>query len=341
MNRYHIGWSLSSSILRRQRPQHQQPSPYTLRDSTHSSNHRCCTSATNRKYDCNNSSSTCSIISTSTSCGKRYSHSDHQKITKISSSPLIIERTNWNITAPTTIVPNPLDAYSCTVSKRYFSQGGWTGARGYDLTNDVYDYDKDMGIPKVNVSGYDENGFVVKNMIQKIHSQSQTPQSNSHKKNSFVDIQNHSEADSDGSVYMNGSIIVYPTGCFLWNISPLRQQQQQPQKQLFQNTSTQSSSNKNGSHQPRIIPIESLSAIVLLRPHIEYLFIGCNDGYGSISNLNDIQYYFRHCVSTSSNGRIGIVVEQMQLYNAIGTFNLLNAEDRQVAAALIVDDTPS
>jgi uncharacterized protein len=58
--------------------------------------------------------------------------------------------------------------------------------------------------------------------------------------------------------------------------------------------------------------------------------------------LNEIQYYFRHHYHSSSSlshTRTGIVVEQMQLYNAIGTFNLLNAEDRSVAAALIADTT--
>jgi uncharacterized protein len=166
-------------------------------------------------------------------------------------------------------------------NQREFSS--WTGGRGHDLTNDLFDYTKSGTTPKINVSGYDENGFVVKNMIQKIHPTL--------------------ENDSDGSVYMNGSIIVFPTGCFLW-------------KNVYSASD---------------VTLESLLSILLVRPHIEYLFIGCNDGYGSIVELNKIQNAMRLQQHNT------VVVEQMQLYNAIGTFNLLNAEDRQVAAALVVD----
>ena len=36
-----------------------------------------------------------------------------------------------------------------------------------------------------------------------------------------------------------------------------------------------------------------------------------------------------------SKGNNNIVVEKMSLSNAMGTFNILNAEDRQVAVALL------
>ena len=196
-----------------------------------------------------------------------------------------------------------------------------------------------MGLlPKINVSGYDAHGFVVKHMIQKVVMTTNTTTHTTTSRRSrgitpaLVDLQNHSEADSDGSVYMNGSIIVYPTGCFLWNIVP------HPPPPVQQPSSSSSST---PSH--HIISIESLSAIALLRPQIEYLFIGCNSSHENgtrITNLNEIQYYFRHIHSNNNNNNThrGIVVEQMPLYNAIGTFNLLNAEDRSVAAALMVHD---
>ena len=280
------------------------------------------------------------------SSDRRRQLSNNNGITVTTTSLPWIERTTWKATST---VKSHLDHHH-SPPRRYFSKG-WTGARGFDLTNDVYDnHDKDFGIPKINVSGYDEHGFVVKNMIQKVVVPSTTSSphttTTTSRKTSWIDVQNHSEADSDGSVYMHGSIIVYPTGCFLWNIPPTRRQPLEtpsPSGRFASNSSSNSGSNSTPSN---IISIESLAAIVLLRPHIEYLFIGCNDGYGSIANLNDIQYYFRHLAvssssssnySSSSMHRSGIVVEQMQLYNAIGTFNLLNAEDRQVAAALIVD----
>jgi Protein of unknown function (DUF498/DUF598) len=309
MSRHGIGRLLSSSTVLQ---------PQQIKNM----NQAWCWSKIQSGNPCRHGGSSTTTMTSGSGCGIRNFHSNHRTTTKIT-LPTEINQTHWNTTTTSTTTITP--------SKRYFSKG-WTGARGYDLTNDVYDYDKDMGIPKINVSGYDENGFMVKNMIQKVISTSP----NSASRNSLVDVQNHSEADSDGSVYMNGSIIVYPTGCFLWNIPPLRQSQQL----LFQNSPNTTLPQSHQNDHPNIISIESLSAIVLIRPQIEYLFIGCNDGYGSIANLNEIQYYFRHSSAVSrhnNTGRTGIVVEQMQLYNAIGTFNLLNAEDRSVAAALIVD----
>jgi uncharacterized protein len=195
--------------------------------------------------------------------------------------PSLVHLNDYNSTGyvPTETKNTRNSNTTITSTKRTFSKS-WSGGRGHDLTNDLYDYDTTSGIPKINITGYDEAGFTVKNMIRKMNAMT--------------------EEDSDGSVYMNGSILVFPTGCFLWN---------------HIQTGTD-------------VTIESLLSLVLLRPQIEYLFIGCNDGYGSIQQLNAIQNAFRlH----------NVVVEQMQLYNAIGTFNLLNAEDRQVAAALIVD----
>ena len=249
-------------------------------------------------------------------------------------------RSSRSCTTTTTATTTTTSVPTGHISNRSFSNG-WTGARGHDITNDSLlfsEYDKDMGLlPKINVSGYDAHGFVVKHMIQKVVMTINTTTHTTSRRSrgitpALVDVQNHSEADSDGSVYMNGSIIVYPTGCFLWNIVPHPPPPVLPQP-----------SSSSPSH--HIISIESLSAIALLRPQIEYLFIGCNSSSNNengarITNLNEIQYYFRHIHSNNNNNNThrGIVVEQMPLYNAIGTFNLLNAEDRSVAAALMVHD---
>jgi uncharacterized protein len=169
--------------------------------------------------------------------------------------------------------------------------GGWTGARGHDITRDALEWrrrpggndddDDDQYRPKINITGYGESGFNVKNMVKKLDAQH--------------------EHDTDGTVHMNGSIIAFPDGCFLWNMK-----------------------------HPHDVTIASLSSVLLYRPKLDYLFIGCDDGYGSIPQLNAIQNSMRlH----------GIVVEQMQVYNAIGTFNILNAEDRLVGLALLMSSS--
>lgn len=158
--------------------------------------------------------------------------------------------------------------------QRWFS-GGWTAARGHDITSDSLEWGNK---PKINITGYSESGFNVKNMMKLLDSRRET--------------------DTDGTVHMNGSMIVFPNAAFLWSIE-----------------------------QPEDVTIESLSSILLYRPKLDYLFIGCDSGYGSIAQLTAIQNHMRSH---------GVVVEQMMLHNAIGTFNILNAEDRQVAAALLM-----
>jgi uncharacterized protein len=162
-----------------------------------------------------------------------------------------------------------------TCSARRCFSGGWTAARGHDITRDSLEWGSQ---PKINITGYSESGFNVKNMMKK--------------------LDERHESDNDGTVHMNGSVIVFPNAAFLWSIE-----------------------------EPKDVTIESLSSILLYRPKLDYLFIGSDGGYGSIPQLNAIQNHMRlH----------GIVVEQTLLYNAIGTFNILNAEDRQVAAALLI-----
>ena len=95
---------------------------------------------------------------------------------------------------------------------------------------------------------------------------------------------------------MHGSIIAFPFGAFLWNISG-----------------------------PDDVTLESLAPVILHRPKLEYLFIGCNEpiDQGQIARIQA--------------AIPGIVVEKMMISNAMGTFNILNAEDRPVCAALVLD----
>jgi uncharacterized protein len=107
----------------------------------------------------------------------------------------------------------------------------------------------------------------------------------------------------DGSFHLYGSIMAFPFGCFLWKVSQIKD-----------------------------ITLESLYPVMLHRPAIECLFIGCNthDGHQQIplAEMDRIRLAFL---------KQNIVVEQMDVGIAMGTFNILNAEDRQVAVALLVD----
>lgn len=161
--------------------------------------------------------------------------------------------------------------------RRFLS--GWTGVRGHDITGESLDWGDR---PKVILLSYAPSGFDVQNTVKKVDN----------------------AEESDGVVHMNGSILVFPFGCFLWKVESAVD-----------------------------VTLASLAPILLHRPKLDYLFIGCN-GTIPAAELDVIQSAFR-----SHN----IVVEQMTLSNAVGTFNILNAEDRQVAAALVMaadDDNP-
>lgn len=139
---------------------------------------------------------------------------------------------------------------------RCFS-GGWSATRGHDITSDSLEWGNK---PKINITGYGESGFNVKNMMKLLDPRT--------------------ESDTDGTVHMNGSMIVFPNAAFLWSVE-----------------------------EPEDVTVESLSSILLYRPKLDYLFIGCDGGYGSIAQLTAIQNHMRlH----------GVVVEQMMLHNAIG-----------------------
>lgn len=60
---------------------------------------------------------------------------------------------------------------------------------------------------------------------------------------------------------------------------------------------------------------------------MEYLFIGCDKPLPP-QELNRIKKEFR---------KREIVTEQMDIMNAMGTFNILNGEDRGVSCVLVID----
>jgi uncharacterized protein len=110
---------------------------------------------------------------------------------------------------------------------------------------------------------------------------------------------------ADGTVHYNSSILVFPHGCFLWKV-----------------------------HTVDDITPEALAAVLLHRPKIDYLFLGVHKqhtgGGISLENMNRLREALRP-----------IMIDQMELGNAIGTFNLLNAEDRSVAVGLLLDPVES
>uniref|UniRef100_A0A7S2SGE9 NADH dehydrogenase [ubiquinone] 1 alpha subcomplex assembly factor 3 n=1 Tax=Eucampia antarctica TaxID=49252 RepID=A0A7S2SGE9_9STRA len=99
--------------------------------------------------------------------------------------------------------------------------------------------------------------------------------------------------------HMNGSIIAFPNSCFLWNVS-----------------------------RPKDVTLESLSVVLLHSPEIEFLFIG-SDTPLPPRELNRLK---------KKLALRNIVIEQLDVSNAMGTFNILNGEDRRVAVALILPE---
>lgn len=83
------------------------------------------------------------------------------------------------------------------------------------------------------------------------------------------------ETSESGVVHMTGSIFAFPRACFLWNI-----------------TSAEN------------ITLETLAPVIIYRPKIKYLFLGCNAPIPS-QELNRIK--------TELKKRAGIVAEQLTL----------------------------
>jgi uncharacterized protein len=152
--------------------------------------------------------------------------------------------------------------------------------RGHDITGEALNFGDR---PKVILQGFAPTGFDVNNLVKKVDS---------------------NEISQSGSIHMNGSILAFPFGCFLWNVATASD-----------------------------VTLESLAPVLLHRPNLEYLFLGCNQSIDR-EELDRIKTEFL---------KQNIVVEQLDLATVVGTFNILNAEDRQVAVALVLDrdDDPS
>eukprot|EP01038_Epipyxis_sp_PR26KG_P005351 gene5351-7423_t len=73
------------------------------------------------------------------------------------------------------------------------------------------------------------------------------------------------------------------------------------------------------------ITIDSLSLFTLITPTIEVLFIGCGEKMPRLLP-KEIHSHFKS---------LGIVIEATNSVNAITTFNVLNSEGRNVAAAVL------
>jgi uncharacterized protein len=115
-----------------------------------------------------------------------------------------------------------------------------------------------------------------------------------------MDLTDQEIRKSKGLVHFHGSILALPDACFLWDV-----------------------------RRPEEITLEKLAPLRLLRPKLEYLFIGSSSGISpALADSIRQQLAAEHH---------GMVVEPMDLANTMGTFNVLNGEDRRVAAALILE----
>lgn len=102
-----------------------------------------------------------------------------------------------------------------------------------------------------------------------------------------------------GIVHCAGSIIALPSACFLWKVRDTKD-----------------------------LTVESLAPILLHRPKLEYLFLGSKDPIS-----RELTESIRDELRKEAPG---LVVETLDVSNAMGTFNVLNGEDRRVAAAFIL-----
>ncbi|KAH9110676.1 hypothetical protein LEN26_013667 [Aphanomyces euteiches] len=70
---------------------------------------------------------------------------------------------------------------------------------------------------------------------------------------------------------------------------------------------------------------ESLAVFTVANPPVEILVLGCGKRIPRLLDPSLVDYLKSH----------GIVVEYVDSFNACATFNILNAEDRKVAAAIL------
>lgn len=111
-------------------------------------------------------------------------------------------------------------------------------------------------------------------------------------------VSEEEDKTNSGSVHMNGSILVTNHCCLLWKPTCIEE-----------------------------VTLDSLAPVLLMKPKLEYLFLGASDRMKP-EKMRGLQQALR---------KHGIVVEQLSVANAMGTFNILNGEDRLVAAALLLD----
>ncbi|OQS03591.1 hypothetical protein THRCLA_04092 [Thraustotheca clavata] len=112
-----------------------------------------------------------------------------------------------------------------------------------------------------------------------------------------------SEYDENGfvvnDVNMRGSIALFPTIAMMWKPNTMDEVTQ-----------------------------ASLSIFTVANPAIEILVLGCGSRISKRLDPTLVDYLKNH----------GIVVEYLDSFNACATFNILNAEDRKVAAAILVNE---
>ena len=185
-----------------------------------------------------------------------------------------------------------------------------TITRGQDLLADSLNHGAKRKI--ILDSYYPEIGFDVIGMIEHKDVTEESLNPSTLKSNNTrtpipgMEIMQRDYKNNDGNdeqpqtLLMNSSVIAFPHSCFLWN----------------------------NISKPKDVTLESLSIIRLLKPSIEFLFIGCDEPLPP-RELNKI----KKALKEKSN----IIVEQMDVMNAMGTFNILNGEDRRIAVALVVD----
>ena len=107
------------------------------------------------------------------------------------------------------------------------------------------------------------------------------------------------EPPESGNIHIMGSMMSFPNSCFLWNVKSIDD-----------------------------VTIESLAPAILYRPKLEYLFIGSERPM-----KREVFLQIRSELKDRS-----IVVEQLSIGNAMGTFNILNGEGRHVGAAFVLDE---
>mmetsp|Transcript_24066 Transcript_24066/g.51156 ORF Transcript_24066/g.51156 Transcript_24066/m.51156 type:complete len:213 (-) Transcript_24066:213-851(-) len=114
-----------------------------------------------------------------------------------------------------------------------------------------------------------------------------------------MDQEDEKLRQTGGIVHCTGSILVLPSACFLWNV-----------------------------RQSRDLTVESLAPVLLYRPKLDYLLLGCNLPVDN-EQIKSIRMKLRR-------DNPNLVVELLDVSNAMGTFNVLNGEDRRVAAVFIL-----